>query len=424
MRSNKRTSEAVLQLHLPEGWPENAETNPRFRFALYRGRKRTTGVARLADLERARTVIAVAPASVASLVRTTLPPAGAARMSALLAHAVEDALATSPEEVHAVLVEHVPEGQSQVAIVNREWLQQTTQVLAKHELTPSRLILETELAARFFAEEPGNTWLIVRSASGGFAIVEGGEVVMLDAGEAPALPPLALHLLRDLHRRRGEVPDEAVLLTSSGARTLDFDRWSMALGLPVRDGGKWRPEQIDARPCATTDLLRGDFARARGSSEIMRTVRITAIAAASLLTVHALLSVGDWWRLAHESKQLHADMEARFRQVFPEAKSVVDAPLQMRRSLVELKRQAGIPDAGDFVPLLAALAPGLEALGIEVESLRYERGELQLRVKLPPDVQAAAVESQLVRPGYRVRLEPSPSRVAGEPALLRFMAEA
>ena len=56
MRSNRRTSDAVLQLHLPEGWPDNAETNPRFRFALYRGRKRTTGVARLADLDRARTV--------------------------------------------------------------------------------------------------------------------------------------------------------------------------------------------------------------------------------------------------------------------------------------------------------------------------------------------------------------------------------
>jgi general secretion pathway protein L len=424
MRRSKPTNDSVLQLHLPEGWPENAESNPRFRFALYSGRKRTTGVARLADVPSAATVIVVAPASVASLVRTSLPPAGANKMSAVLAHAVEDALATSPEEVHAVLVEHVADGPSLVAVVNREWLRQAIATLEAAGLAPARVLLETELALQRYASEETNTWLIVRSPSGGFAIIEQGEIVTLDAGETPALPPLALHLLRDLHRRRGEVPDEAVALTASGARNLDFDRWSLALGMPVKDGGKWRPEQIDARGLRSSDLLRGDFTRAWHVKDMAPTLRYAAVAVASLLALHALLTVGDWWRLSRESRQLQSGMEARFRQVFPEAQQVVDAPLQMHRGVVDLRRKAGVADASDFVPLLAALAPGLDAAGIEVDSLRYERGELQLRVRLPQGLTRTSLESQLVRPGYRASVEQSTSGPDGDVALLRFRAEA
>jgi general secretion pathway protein L len=424
MRRSQPARAAILQLHLPEGWPENAASNPRFRFALYDGRKRSTGVARLPDVPRATTVIVVTPASVASLVRATLPPADAGRMSALLAHAVEDTLATSPEEVHAVLVEHVPDGQSLVAVVNRLWLRQAIDALEAAGLAPARIVLETELASQRYASEAANTWLIVRSPSGGFAIIDQGEVVTLDAGETPALPPLALHLLRDLHRRRGEVPDEAVVLTASGARNLDYDRWSFALGLPIKDGGKWRPEQIDARGLRSSDLLRGEFAPAWRMRDIAPALRFAAVAAASLLALHALLTAGDWWRLSREFRQLHAGMEARFRQVFPEAQSIVDPPLQMHRNLVDLRRQAGIADASDFIPLLAAIAPSLDAAGIEVEKLRYERGELELQVRLPQGLAPASLESAgLGKPGYRARIEQGSTSAQRDVAVLRFRAD-
>lgn len=416
--------DSVLQLHFPDGWPESVEPEARFRYALYEGRERTTGVARLEDVPHAATVIAVAPASVATFVRASLPAARPGKMSALLAHAVEDAIATSPEEVHAVLVEHVPDGQSLIAVVNRGWLGKAIAALTAAGIVPDRFILETELAIQRAAEEAANTWLVVRSRSGGFAVLADGELMALDVGDAPGYLPLALQLARDSHRRRGEIPDEAIVLSASRERPLDVERWSMALGLPVRDAGKWRPEQIDARPRRATDLLRGDFARGWSAEEITPTLKRIALAAAAVLVLHAAFTAVDWWRLSSEADRLNAAMEARFRQVFPQTQTIVDAPLQMRRNLVELKRQAGIADASDFVPLLAAIAPNLDAQGIEVERMQYQRGELELQVRLPEGAAKERLETQLARPGYRVRVERLSTGQSGNAALLRITAEA
>lgn len=415
---------SLLQLHLPEGWPGPAAADAEFRYARFDSGSCVTGVAPLDAVAPAATTIAVAPASAVVFVRVTLPSARAGKMARLLPLAVEDAIATAPEDVHAVLVEHAPGSTSLVAVVSKMWLGAALSELAARGFRPTRFLVETELAAQRAATEGMHHWLVVLSDTGGFASLGKGEIIALDLGEGPGALPLALRLARDEHLRRGDPPDEILVFTSPRANPPDFQAWGHTLGVPVRNGGPWRPELVDGRARWATDLLRGDFASTWSSGGVARTLKFAGITAAAVVGMHAMLTAGDWWRLASEARQLKAQMETQFRQVFPETQAVVDAPLQMRRSLGRLRREAGVPDASDFVPLLAAVGPSLAAAGAQAERMRYERGELELEVTLPAGKGREALEKRLIVPGYRVRVEQLTSGPTGNVVVLRVSAEA
>ena len=416
-----RRDRSILQLHVPEGWP--APDHRPFRYARYAGSSCDTGVAELAALPTASTTIAVVPASAVHFVRVKLPRAGATRLAKLLPLAVEEAVATPPEEIHAVVVARLPDGASLVAVVNKDWFTAMLEALANHALRPVRVIVETELAGELTATEAAHPWLVVRSAGGGFACLGQGEIIALDLGADASGLPLALRLARNTHRRCGETPGEILLYDLPGVKGPDLATWQRLLDLPVRSGGEWRPELIDGRALRATDLLRGSFASTSDARGIARSVRLAGVAAGAVLAAHTLLTVGDWWRLAAEQRQLRTQMESEFRRVFPDAQVVVDAPLQMQRGLGRLRREAGAPDASDFVPLLAAVAPSLTAAGLNTERVRYERGALEVEVTLPAGAGRDTLARQIVLPGFRVRVEPPSPGAAGAVATVVVAAE-
>jgi general secretion pathway protein L len=414
---------SILQLHLPEGWPAPDASDRAFRYARYTACTRDTGVAELSAVPTAATTIAVAPASAVNFVAVNLPSVRANRLAKLLPLAVEEAVATPPEEVHAVVVDRVPTGTSRVAVVNKDWFTAALDTLAAHGIRPARVIVETELAAQLVATEAAHPWLVVRLAGGGFACLGDGEIIALDLGADATDLPLALRLARSTHRRRGEAPGEIVVFSSPDASAPDLDRWGRLLEIPVRSGGEWRPEFIDGRALRASDLLRGGFAPKTHASGVSRSVRFAGITAGAVLAAHTLLTFGDWWRLAAEKRQLQTQMETQFRQIFPDAQVVVDAPLQMQRGLGRLRREAGVPDASDFVPLLAAVGPLLTAAGVHTDRMCYERGALELEVTLPAGEGREALEQRLAVPGYRVRVERTSTGASGEVAMLVVSAE-
>jgi general secretion pathway protein L len=398
-----RRAGSVLQLHLPPGWPVE---DGAFRFARYDGRDRTIGCASIADLAPASTVIAVVPAGATSIMRVRLPRVRGRRLAAALPLAVEDGIASSPEDVHAVLVAHVPEGESLVAVVDRTWLNAVRSTLAARGLAPDRMLIETELAAQQagLAAE-GRRWIAVLDVQAGFLRLPAGDHIALD-GDAMDGVPWALSAAIDADRRPDEsIDDELVVFANEATRRLAIEAWPSRLGVAVRDGGPWQPESIDARRLRATDLLRGAPALATGARRSRPKLLAVGIAAALVLGVHAVLTVADWWRLSREATRLQADMEAQFLEVFPEARNVVDAPLQMKRKLADLRAEAGIPEPTDFMPMLAAIAGPLRAAGATASDVRYERGALAIQFSLPAAADTDALARQLVVPGYRVRIE-------------------
>jgi general secretion pathway protein L len=397
-----RGADRVLQIHLPERWGDPlALEEPLVRWALRTPRRARAGVTRLAEVPRADEILVVLPVSRVGFARAQLPAGPAAKLAKLAPFAVEDAIVSAPEEVHAVVLDETRDAERLIAILDREWLTSAISLLEASGFVPSRAIVESALVGN----DPG-VWTVIWSGNGGFVAFGGIEAVTLDAS-TDGRPPLALKLAADERRLRGAGPRTVRVLLAGGVEAPDVAKWSESLHVPVAADGRWEPEEIDARTAEGPNMLPGAHGGAWTSSEWLARLKPAAVLAGFVLAVHLLLTLGDWARLAYEAHGLRRDMESAFRKSFPDAKSVVDPALQMRRNSADLRRAAGEPDATDFMPMLAKLAPALAALGAKPQSLRFDRGELELDLALVSADTRARQElaSRLRVPGLRVRLE-------------------
>ena len=396
----KRGANRVLQIHLPDRWPDRLTRDaPALRWAQQARGRRRTGVTRLAELPGADEIILVLPVTRVGFVRAQLPAGPEARLTKLAPFAVEDAVVSAPEELHAVVLDETRDGARVVAVLDRGWLASVVSELESLGFAPDRAIVESAL----IGDHDGD-WTMVWSGDGGFAALGGIEAVTVDAG-AEGQAPLALKLAAEEWRARGAPPRAVRVLLAEGAEPPDIAGWSESLRVPVAVAGPWTPEEFDADAAACPDLLLGAQAGRWTGTEWMARLRPAAILLGAIVAVHVLLTVGDWARLAFEARGLRSQTEALFRRAFPEAKTVVDPALQMRRNLAELRRTAGEADAADLVPMLVRLSPALATVGGSPQSMKFERGEIELQLPVAPGETRERLASRLQVPGLRVRVE-------------------
>jgi general secretion pathway protein L len=417
----RRGSERVLQIHLSERFgdllaPEGAPV----RWTVRTPRRVVSGVAPIAKLPPAEEVIVVLPVGRVGFVRAQLPAGPPAKLAKLAPFAIEDLIVSAPEDVHAVVLDEARDGTRLIAVLDREWLTSAVRLLEDADIAPDRAIVESALVGG----EPG-TWTVIWSERGGFAVVDGIEAIMLDRS-VDGRPPLALKLAVDERGARGAGPRAVRVLLADEDDSVDLAKWSESLHVPVTVDGRWESEKIDARTAACPDLLPSAYRGAWTSSEWLTRLKPAAILVGAILALNVLMTVGDWARLAYEARDLRAGMESAFRKAFPDAKSVVDPALQMRRNFADLRRAAGEADASDLVPMLAKLAPALAAIGARPQSVRFDRGELEMDLALGAGEPRGREElaNRLRIPGLNVRVERVAAGAAGPLATVRVAPEA
>jgi general secretion pathway protein L len=409
----QRSPESYLQIHLPEGWPDDE----RVRWSRRKGARVEDGVCAVRELPDADEIAVVLPAARVAFARASLPRGPVAKLARLAPFAIEDAIAPSPESVRTALVRHVGDGEWLVAVIDRAWLEEALAALAAEGAEPDRVIAESALVP----SEPG-VWSVVWHGAGGFVVIDGAEAIALDAA-VDGRAPLALKLAADERRGRNDAPRGVRVFTARGAELPDLARWSDALHVPVTAAGAWQSESIDARTIAAPDLLAETAAPMLGESGWLARLRPAALVAGIVLGVHGLLTVGDWLRLRVEAAGLRAAAEANYRKAFPDARTVVDPALQMARGVAGLRRAAGEPDPADALPLLARFAPALQAANVRPQSLKYERGQMELELALPAGDSREALAARLRTPGLAVRIERITSGAGGAVATVRVAAE-
>jgi len=396
----RRGADRVLQIHLPDRWRDRITRNePPFRWALQAGGRRQAGVTPLAELPRADEIILVLPVSRVGFVRAQLPAGPAGRLTKLAPFAVEDAVATAPEELHAVVLDETRDGARLIAVLDRTWLAAAVSELESAGVSPDRAIVESVLI-----DDQQDAWTVVWAGDGGFVTFGGIEAVTVDAA-VDDQAPLALRLAAEESGARGGPPRTMRVLLAGGAAPPDVASWSESLGVPVTVAGEWTPEEFDAAGAACPDLLHAGQADRWTDGEWLGRLRPAAILLGAIVVAHVLLTVGDWARLAYEARSLRSQMETLFRNAFPDAKAVVDPALQMRRNLTELRRSAGEADAGDLVPMLVKLSPALASFGGSPQSLKFERGEIELQLPVAPGETRERLATRLQVPGLRVRVQ-------------------
>ena len=357
-----------LRIFLPP--TERPDAATRFAWMLFDARRAILreGVSALPEIPRADEVEAVLPASRVLFARLKLPKVNAATIRHLLPYAVEDRLLADPSHIHAVAGHKDAQGNTLVAVIDREWLQEMLAALARAGLRPARVWPESCLLAG-----GRDDWNLVWSARRGMLVDDDGVSATFDHDAAPGLP-LALRLALDESAARGQRPALVRVHLDGDLPLPALERWTSETGVQFAPGTQWE-KLARGEPSGTcVDLLQGEFAPRRASA--LRLPR-AAVALAALIAVLQLgFAAADAWRLEHERATLEARREALFRASFPDAKVVVDPELQMRRNLVELKRTRGINVEDDF---LGRMSRAAQEGGGPAKSIEYANGKLVVR---------------------------------------------
>lgn len=374
----------LLEIYIPENWPPEPGASesgePLWQLREAHGRIARAGRGLPDTLAHAGRCRLILPAGRVTLSQLRLPAQNRKKFMQALAFAVEDRIMADPESVHVASGPVQESGDMSVAIVERAWLRRVLDTLRASGLQPGRA--ETEIHCVPLEEKE---WGVVWRGHGGFLCQGAHHGMVLDGGSEQE-PPLGLRLAVG----ESGVKPASIRVHTDQADLPDMAQWALRLGVPVKPGGQWE------RGVATggIDLLQGDFAPASPVREWLPRLRPALVLAGVLVATHIVFSVVDWTVLRHEKKTLLAGMELGFRSAFPGAKVVVDAPLQMSRNLAGLRHAAGQPDPGDFMPLLASVAP-LLGNDARVRHLEYHAGSLKVGLQLPGAAALDALRTRL-----------------------------
>ena len=345
---------SLLRIYAPLG---NAPL--RCEWALIHESQVVQGEGPLAELKRgAGRVQLVIPAAQVLITRAELPPSARRNGGSVLAFALEDATAAEPEANQVSWL-----GADAFAVLDKAALKRWRDALQAAGLRAAEVHSEILLLPRANGE-----WSLAWDGAEGFVRTGEFEGTATDSGDA-ASPPLALRLL--LERSR---PDSIAVYGTAP----DLEAWQRELGIPLHAAGAWdwrtAPEQAGVS-------LAQERRRWRIAPGALASLRPAAWIAGAALALHGAALITDWMRLAAEQRSVRARMETRFRSAFPDAVAVADPALQMRRQLAEARHRAGVPDAGDFAPMIEKVALGLKELPAGgLRTVSYESGRMTLEL--------------------------------------------
>lgn len=401
-----------LELLLPRGWPES---RGQIRWRLRQGsgvapHGEVTALNQIPGVSAMTRVLVWTPPSDSLLTRVTLPTRSRAKIQQALPFALEDQLIGEPEQLHFAY-RLLEDNNLAVAVTARErmqaWLTQLNQAgLHPTAFCPAILALPLEAGSWTIVFREQDIWVRTGELSG-FACAA--------AGHAP--PAMLALALREAQAKPNPPAGLTVIHPSAG---FDPALWSAQLKLPlnVQKQDFWA---VHHEPLPALNLLQGGFAPSRQMQEMLPGLRPAAIMLAIWLVGSLGFSGWEWWQLSREHAGLKREMTQVFRQTFPEAQVVVDPALQMQRLLDELRGKSGKTSRSDALPLLADLAPVMQAHPqIKLRGIQYEESRLTVDLSLPDFQTMENLKNAFIARGMQVEVAGANSTAAGIEGRLRL----
>jgi len=378
------------------------------------GLKPVRGEGRLSELpQRAERVQLVIPAAEVLITRASLPHAARRRAGSVLAFAVEEETVGEPDANQVTWLGSAAEaagGSDVLAVVDKEGLARWRDALGAVGIRTYEVHCETLLLPRATDE-----WSLAWDGREGFARTGEFDGAATDCGDRNT-PPLSLRLMLDAASARNSRPRSIALYVTAPDAAPDIPAWQRSLGVPLRLAGQW--DWRTASPDAGIALAR-ERPRWRALAGVVARLRPAAWIVAGALAIHTVSLVADWTLLAGEQRTLRRQMEFRFRAAFPDAVAVVDPALQMRRKLAEARHFAGLPDSGDFLPMLEQVETGMKDLPAgSVRVVSYEGGRITLELAATDEATVRRVVARLQQAGLSVDKAATAARPGSGPVII------
>lgn len=380
----------ILQVYLPEaGFGVDNEVAVKYALRAPTGELQRSGSAAPSELPRADQVEIIVPASLVLFTEVRLPPVRGQRLRQLLPFAVEEKILSDPNQVQVATGLRDAQGMTRVAILDRAWLDSVCDRLRQLGLRPERGFAETCLP-----ELEPQAWTLIWDGHEGFVRTDQGAGLALDnMGDDAA--PFALRRAVEEARDKQRLPEKIILrATDAAASVPDLALWTTQLGVSVVPGQDWHWAPRFLNTANAINLLQGDYAPSSSLRELLPQLRPILLLAGLIIGVQVLATGADWWRLNREKKNLTVEMDKTFKSAFPDAKVVVDAPLQMQRNLADLRRASGQSQSNDFVPLLAKVMPLINP-AIGIEAMSYDQGALKVDALFRDESSVSELRDQL-----------------------------
>ncbi len=159
------------------------------------------------------------------------------------------------------------------------------------------------------------------------------------------------------------------------------------------------------------NLIQGDYSQREQFGRLLRPWRQAAV----LVLVLIMLGFGglviDYFSLSAASKRLSGQINQVYLDTFPEAKKVVDAPVQMQQKLIELGA-GDVTAGGGFLPLLGRIGATIgSADSVDLRHASYQAGRLSLSLRIKNLQLLEQLKSELVKlGGLAVEIQSAASR--------------
>ncbi len=389
---------SALIVRLP-AQPPNASTELDYALSLDGSSVQSHGSAQTTLLPAAgragAELVAVVPAQKLSWHRIELPKGTSAkspRLRAVLEGMLEDQLLDDPETLHFALSPKTSDSAGVwVAACERVWLRDALQVLEQAGRPVSRIVPEFAPEGPLTLHAMGDAHQPVLVAASSDGVV----CLPLSAQGLQLLPALAQDTYCVAEPAVAALAEQ--LLQRKPEIQLAAPRWLQAAQTD------WDLAQFEFSSSGRARMLKG-FATAGSdflSAPAWRSVRWALV----LLMLANLLGLNAWaWRERIALADKRDAIGRTLTQTFPQVKLVVDAPVQMEKEVIALRRATGAASSADLETMLGALSGALPS-GRTVKSIDFTGGELQLKGLSLQDQEAQAVVATLKSQGYTATLQ-------------------
>lgn len=378
------------------------------------GRKPVAGEGPLTELpRRAERIQLVVPAAQVLITRARVPHAARRNAGSVLAFAVEERTAGEPDANQVSWLGAVGDNDV-LAVVDKPGLTRWRDALGAAGILGYEVHCEMLLLPWATGE-----WSLAWNGREGFVRSGEFEGAATDCGDREA-PPLSLRLMLEEAQAHSARPTSIALYTTAPDAAPDIEAWTRELGIAVRLAGTW--DWRTAPPGAGVSLAQ-ERQRWRAFAGAATRLRPAAWILGAALAIQAAALVIDWTSLANEQRALRQQMESRFRATFPDAVAVVDPALQMRRKLAEARHAAGLPDSGDFLPIIEQVAAAAKELPAgAVRTVSYEGGRMTIELSAVDETSVRRIVARLLQSGLSVDTLPAPARAASATVVLTVRA--
>lgn len=327
-------------------------------------------------------VVVLIPGEYVTATALKLPKMRASEKLQAIQYALEEQLASDPEDAFIVQGDLTATGDTTVIVIDQQYLEAMHQSFEALHFSP-RCILPDFLALSW---EP-DTWTVF--LLGQMALVRTG----LQTGFSADQNNLALYLKLILGKESQQKPTRIVIWQKDTAIDLaEFEKLSIPIELKVESQKNYFDKNLFVKPAI--NFLQGRYRPKSHSSGSRRNWIVCGALFASIIAFLFLSNVIELFYYRHQSAALQKQVLKTYQQIFPGVTEVQEA--RFRVGLI-LKEMEGVSSRNIFLRVLNTVGQTLVPLsGITMQSVTFSDKQIHITV-LATNLQLVNQWSQALR---------------------------